>query len=688
MATMIEKVARSQTRQIVATALCLALFWIGIEFAHAVVADLEFGMSFAVKRVVRYLPWHLALFLAAAIPVAIGARFSEAISRRSDWWVLGLATIAYSAPIVALGAHRAFHSVAFAILAGVAVLVGTLAVIGSLVFSARWVPDRLRAGWFAIASVGWGLIFVPAMRRAAAPVSLGAFEFSDMTRLVQPVDLAIFVTVTGLFAFGWMRSRTLGSGLLVVLTLSPTSVRSVESQTENGFPDVVVVLIDTLRADHLGASVDGGSLTPNLDAFASESVRFSQAYSGGNRTFQSLPAIMTSLSADVVGRSLSGEAETLAERLHAAGFSTVGLSANPLVSHFYGYDQGFDVLYDPASQPDYLVTHWLRILGSLFPSIGYQWGLVAADLYYPRVDELRERGMRLHARVARPAFLYVQTMDVHGPYLPPKEFLPADYRSEDFFSYFDFLSLAGREEITAPSFAAKIENLRQRYAAELRFTDAELGKLFEHLKRIDRWDDTLVWVLADHGESFGEHGHAGHSGRNFTSTVLHVPMLMKPPKSAQIAPSVVSQTVSTYDVLPTTLSLVGIPVPEGLFGESLVGPNGRLRVDGRGPAIADDTFRKERERLFSVIDGRWKLDCVFSIDDDGRAKRRSLYDLETDPAENEDVASRHTEVADRLERIARRRIHRERGYELERTEMSVDPSVRERLRNLGYIEDE
>src|SRR5690606_108281 len=138
-------------------------------------------------------------------------------------------------------------------------------------------------------------------------------------------------------------------------------------------------------------------------------------------------------------------------------------------------------------------------------------------------------------------------------------YLPPAFRFADFFSYHDFNRLTGRGVLGSPAFARHLTNLKQLYEAEVRYTDEELGRLFDRLRREGRWDETLVWLLSDHGEAFGEHDYAGHAGSNMTTTLLHVPLLLKLPRSWNVAPRVVEEVVSTYDVLPTTLGLLGLP---------------------------------------------------------------------------------------------------------------------------------
>jgi arylsulfatase A-like enzyme len=278
----------------------------------------------------------------------------------------------------------------------------------------------------------------------------------------------------------------------------------------------------------------------------------------------------------------------------------------------------------------------------------------------------------------------MQTMDLHGPYLPPKEFLPDDYDSRHFFSYFDFLNLAAKGVLRTERFRPYLENLRQRYAAELRFTDSELGQLVDHLRTSGRWDEAMIWIVSDHGEAFGEHDHAGHALHLITS-LIHVPLIFKPPRALGLAPEVVDTAVSIYDIVPTTLSVLGASVPLGLFGVPLVSPGGELVVPLDRLVIADGSFSRGR-RNFTSIQGDWKLDITLPREEGGAALERRLFDLDADPEESEDLLVRHPDIARRLEVAVRERVRAERRLSLESQEDDIDPVMRERLRSLGYVE--
>jgi arylsulfatase A-like enzyme len=451
---------------------------------------------------------------------------------------------------------------------------------------------------------------------------------------------------------------------------------------------VIVILLDTYRFDHLGVNAGRSDLTPNLDALAKEAIRFTRAFSPSNVTSRAMPGIMTSLPASVTGQRLPDEANLLAEFLQAGGYATLGISANPNVSKHFGYGQGFDGFLDPTDQADFLIVNPLQLVSLLLPGPAYAVGIARASFYYPPFGEVRRRARWLLEQASRPTFLYLQTMDLHGPYLPPREYLPPGFVLADFYSYYRFSELSGKGVINSPAFARHRRNLQQRYEGAVRFSDAEFGRLVEELRAAGRWDESLVWVLSDHGECFGEHDHAGHGGLNVTTTLIQIPFLLKLPRSWGVAARVESTPVSTLDLLPTTLGLLGLDPPEPSFGRDwsdLARARGGQQ-DSRTLVSYAATYRPGDGaviQVYSAIGWPWKLDL--SLHRSGPVTR-SLFHLEEDPGEEADIASSHPEIVASLEAELDRWRARELDLLLGPETAPIDPRVLEQLRNLGYVE--
>ena len=671
--------------------LALGVFWMLIEFAQIFAASTLFDFSTDFARFLRYLPWQLALFSGIGLPLALLACCTRIGSKVLAWMRFGAALLAFIGPPAALGVYRESRDPMRAVLVGLAV--GVVIGLGLLVLAAlgRLLPGRWRDAWPAACVIGGSFALVPLIGRASAPLSLGPVPASKLIEMAEASDWAI--GSIALFASLAILSRIRPAGraattmLGVVLTLigsGAIDAASDRAESTAGKPDVVIILIDALRADAIGALRNGESLTPNIDAIAAESIVFERAYSAANRTKHAMPAILTGLSADVVGESLAEDATTLAEYLQANGYGTYGISTNPHLSGFYGYDQGFDRFHDPTLSPDYLVADPLKLLAQLFPAAAYRHGWISAQLYYAPASEVRSRAARIFRNARPPGFFYLHLMDLHGPYLPPKADLPSDYRPADFASYFDLLALSSQGKLNPKRDHLALENARQRYEAELRYADREIGRIVEILRTAGRWDQTLVWLLSDHGEAFGEHNWFGHSGSNVFSTLLHVPMILKPPRSSGITPTRVREPVSTLDVLPTTLSVLGIDAPLDVFGVDLVQRAHGVPAD-RPRVIISDSYHPDG-RLLSAIEGPWQL-VALRPRHSSDLELEALYQLERDPMTQTNLLGEQPDIEKRLTAALETRHAEEERLSLRSTAKRVDPAILEQLRSLGYIDE-
>lgn len=679
------------SRKVFVGVIVLGLLWYAIEFLHGLTSDPNFMMDIAFRNFLDRLPSQVVAFLLLAFATTWISRIASLRTHSVAGLALASATWLFLAPAVGLGVFRTTRSETVAILAVGLVGLGLLSLTLSIAQAARLLPRRLFSAWPPAFVAGWSLLAVPILRRLNAPLSLGAMP-EEGAPVISSRDVVLTVCISAvIFLFCAFRRRCASSCasvvcLAAVLNFLPADASSSSpADSTSDRPHVIVILIDTLRADYVGKQGRRRSLTPNIDAIAQESVRFRHAVAPSNLTFGSLPAIMTGLPATIVGRRLSSQAKTLAEYLKEAGYNTYGFSANPLVSNYYGYDQGFDALHDPSAAPDYLITNLMRIAARVFAGPSYRLGVASSDLYYPPIQELRKRAELKFSTTDSPTFIYIQTMDPHGPYLPPKEFLPANYRQDDFYSYFDFLALKGTGILKSPGFKPHLVNLRHRYGAEIRHTDAQLGKLVDALRAASLWEESLVWILSDHGEAFGEDDHAGHSGRSVSRALLHVPFLLKPPKAAaELLPQNVDEAVSTADLLPTTLQLLGLPVPDILAKRALLDAHGLAASLRDRPACADVIF--ESDRLMSCIKWPWKLDLRFSRGPRALLLGQTMHNLEGNPGEPAEFDRVGSKVTQELGTLARERLAFEHNYQLQSPSEPLPPKLRRRLRNLGYVE--
>ena len=314
-----------------------------------------------------------------------------------------------------------------------------------------------------------------------------------------------------------------------------------------GPPNVVVVLVDTLRADHLGSYGNGRGLTPFLDQLAARGARFDRAYATSSWTMPSVASLFTARYPSQHGvqtmQSQLGESEhTLAEALVARGWAAAGFSANLLVGEPPGFGQGFGPFLALAVEPPPA-----KVRGATLREHGRQW------------LESRPSG------AASPLLLYFQFMEPHAPYEPPEPWRGRLVRPH----------AAGDIEAAAKVMEEhKIWNrppeqialLASLYDGEVAAADEEVRLLFDELQRRGLLANAVVVITADHGEEFGDHGGLSHGFTLFEEQV-RVPLIVLAPG---LAPAVVREPVSLVDVAPTVLDLAGVQAPPSFEGRSLV----------------------------------------------------------------------------------------------------------------------
>jgi arylsulfatase A-like enzyme len=418
--------------------------------------------------------------------------------------------------------------------------------------------------------------------------------------------------------------------------------------------NVVFILVDTLRADHLPLYGYGRDTSPNLTALARQSLLFSAARSQASCTFPSVNSILTSRSpaafldqpGGVMG--LPAGVPGLAEILHARGFRTVAISASPIVrkspSRFNpggGFARGFEIFDEECL--------WRK-----------------ADCVTRRAREQLHRG-------ARPLLLYLHYLDPHGPYAPPPGYrhrFALGHPDKEFIRRGDPNPIANWLYKGAPDpgvTRADLSYLVDLYDDDIAFFDGQLAGLLAAIRAAGLLDDSILVFASDHGEEFLEHGHMKHCHTLFDSSV-HTPLLLRIPG---VAAATVATPVENLDIVPTLLDYLGLPPPAGGEGRSL-----RPLIAGSSPAAAP-LQRSAQGALRSVSDGRYKLI------QDLASRRYWLYDLQADPGETRDVLTANRPVFFHLRDAL--------AAWLERTEtagrgLRGSQEADKRLRALGYLD--
>lgn len=441
-------------------------------------------------------------------------------------------------------------------------------------------------------------------------------------------------------------------------------------------PNVLLVSIDSLRADRVHAMGNPHETSPTIHALARDGVLFRNAVSSSSWT---IPAHMTLLTGMLPGehgviaptRQLREDVVTLADAFRVNGYATAGFVSGPTVRGVYGFAQGFET-YD-----DDTIVAPNRLLS--------QKGITS-----PTIAELASGWLeRWHASDERkPFFLFLHWWDVHYDYEPPPPYdrmFDPDYRgtiTSDGFEMNPAIHAGMPEE--------DLQHLLALYDGELRFTDEHIGRVIALLDRLGVLDDTLVVVTADHGDEFFEHGGKGH-GHTLFEEVVHIPLVIRYPRRVP-AGQVVERQVRLVDVAPTVLGLVGVTPPPG-FGSRTSFPD----VGGRDltPWITDPERIGDLPDLPAILELRKGLIAVRTNEHKLIVHLKNhhppyLFDLVADRAETKNLASDDpssptADVQARLMELVtgwRREIPTlPRAYK----RLTLEPELERRLEALGYV---
>lgn len=423
---------------------------------------------------------------------------------------------------------------------------------------------------------------------------------------------------------GFSKTRFLWALCFLALLTGLHAAPNPASLPGPGTPNVILLTLDTTRADHLGCYGFRAAETPVLDRLAGEGARFESAFSAVPNTLPSHATILTGLYPFHTGvrdnllYRLPKAAVTLAEILQGRGYRTMAFVSAAVLDRTFGLDQGFS-LYDD------------RIGGAAGPAIYY--------------DE-RNAGAVNQALLARlpevttPYFLWMHYYDPHEPYAAPAPY--------------------GGDKTRSP------------YDAELSYMDHEIGWMLDQLASRKLLENTLIVVVGDHGESLGDHGERTH-GVFLYDSVLRVPLILWYPKNIP-AGAVVRGMARTVDVLPTILDFAGAGPAAGVDGISL-----RKAVESGLSEISflyEETYLPENQLGWSPLFGYRTPQWHFVL-----APRSELYDLQTDPLENHNVIEKSQKIARDMESKLRQFPLRPAKSE----PIDVPDELKEQIASLGYV---
>jgi arylsulfatase A-like enzyme len=421
-----------------------------------------------------------------------------------------------------------------------------------------------------------------------------------------------------------------------------------------GGPNVVLIGIDTLRADHLSCSGYERNTTPNIDVVASEASVFKRAFATTSWTLPSFHSIMTSLyqaSHGVITHKhrLDRSHVTLAEILKNQGYRTAGFVSGPFLKAIYGFDQGFDVYEESVSSASVIEANEDITSPAL------------TDLVLPWLQE--NAGNRF--------FLFIHYWDPHADYIPPA---PYDKIFDPYYEgTMDGTNIKWTDKVSTLTSKRDVEHIVALYDGEITWTDDHVGQVMNTLRESGLDENTVVVIVSDHGEEFLDHGGKVH-GMTIYNEVIHVPLIFRIPGVSEARKF--ESVVSTVDVMPTILDILDIGLPRSIDGESLM-----AIINGeRDKKRTNEVYSELLHNLTTVVRGRWKLIYDSEVD------RFELYDIETDFSESDDLAPSNATIVQELANVLSDWLTAKKSGQVAAPEVHENEKTMKQLKALGYIQ--
>jgi arylsulfatase len=547
---------------------------------------------------------------------------------------------------------------------------------------------RVLAGW----SAAFGLLalggFEPKfgwMAGAALAGILAGWIAGRWTRRIGDAAPARLPALAILAAALW--------GSMGILAAIPTGGRPSSGPAAGapgGRPNFLLIVIDALRADHLGAYGYARPTSPSIDRFAGGAVLFRNAVAPSAWTLPSMASILTSTYPGEHGTvergdRLPGDLVKLAGRLRSSGYRTAAFTTNPWLKRTFAFDDGFDEYADLDR-----LSLARRLAGIRLKN------LVLRRAHRIRLDpELVPLASEISGRAAawlrgngsEPFFLYLHYMDVHAPYNPIPKY-HGRFCEGHHFDVPDFLLESRFRNGDYKGNAEVLDHVVELYDEDVAATDEAIGSLLDGVRAMGLDGRTTIVLTADHGEEFYEHGETTH-GHDLYREVLHVPLIVAPAGDAPGTGKIVAERVSTLDLLPTLVAMAGIDAPPKIEGISLVPLLARGAAEWGGAARPIGSQLVENGRSWAALYlGDDKMVRLRPAPDDPSARTvTKLFHLAGDEAERSDAAASEPALASKLasDLDALERVWGIAGRGAKRPGERVDPETLRQLKALGYI---
>ena len=595
----------------------------------------------------------------------------------------------------------------------------SLLVIGGLVLSARssiWFRGlRFLTNPWAVSTVLLGLPWIiqkfssnyPMAVKAGAALAFPLFILS-ISFIVQKVmrKRITSVSTTEVFVLPARYPAFLIFIIFIVIGTSffldqehPSLVQGPRSSSHNtNNPNVILITMDTVRADHLSLYGYERDTTPNLKKLSEESTLYTHAIASGDMTLSTHASIFTGTyprqhgahfdpwNGCNGGRPLSDKFHTLAEILSQKGYLTMGIVANyGFLSRFFGFDKGFQY-YDQRVPVVFLGgTELYSIRQGVRNVLTHFASPHNFDLMFRRAEEINKEASTLFDNVKNnnTFFLFINYMDAHDPYIPPPSFDTLYPGKDETFTFAHYNTLHEKvlkleRKITEKEY----HHMVSQYDGGIAYIDFQIGKLIARLKELDLYENCLIIITSDHGETFGERALMGHQVSVYQDLV-HIPLLVKYPNVR--TGNIYNEVVSVVDLMPTVLDVLGFEVPEHVQGQSLL----KLEFEsGKSRNVISESFpngyfiswhprfhRIER----AIFSGQYKF--ISST-----AGKRELYNLSKDPNEMENLYkeddSTSREIETRLETWLKTTVAAIESS----AKVKLDKEALNRLKTLGYVQ--
>ncbi len=518
----------------------------------------------------------------------------------------------------------------------------------------------------------------------------------------------IFNAFTEKLAYKSIKIIIIISLLLIVAFISfypssSTEIRPIKSIKKPSL-NIIFLLVDALRADHLSCYGYSKNTSPNIDQIAKEGILFSNAFANSSWTKPTTATIFSSLylsshNVNNVSTGLSEEATILFEPIKKYGYSTGIFSSNNFVAPLYGFDQGVDYFYTfkPSITLRLSIGLIIRKIGTLnsYTYKVYNIFRKLEQLILSRhIVDITADGLNrcfldwIDSLNGERFFAYIHYMEVHGPYTPPPPYDKMFFPSSKVSLLKPALKIrpvrsAFEHMPETMSFEEKREFLISQYDGEIRWLDASIGKLIEQLKKKNILDETLIIITADHGEEFFEHSNWGHSSRNLFDELIHIPLIMRYPK--KLPPGAkIDALIQQVDLMPTIFDFCDIPLSSCKMsqGHSIIPLFKENEKNYINKFVISESYKASENNLRRSIRNQKNKLILSNIDS---KIELLLFDLKNDPEEQINIVESDLTNRTYLLQNLKQFVENLPKYSKFTKSTVMDQETRQRLKALGYI---